>query len=73
MTYVVRTEGGLMTMKISQYLAEDIFSNTKGTFRPYVPADGSAVKTAFEIAEDKVLIAGDTKLYLWEKTLLIPE
>lgn len=74
MTYSVRTEGGLLTSTISNTLAEDIINNVKGTFRPWTPTSGGDTKTVFEIAEGRVLtVDRDAKLYLWAKTLLIPD
>lgn len=74
MTYSVRTESGLLTSTISNILAEDIINNVKGTFRPWTPTSSTGTKTVFEIAEGRVLtVSGDTKLYLWAKTLLIPD
>lgn len=73
MGYDVRDESGLLTLKIGDETAKDIIDNTKGIFRPYTPKDGNGTKTAFELTENKVLIVTDIRIYLWEKTLLIPE
>jgi hypothetical protein len=72
MTYSVRTEAGILFMKISDQVFSAILARNNGEFRPYV--SGNKKTYAYHLKEDTVFTANyDSTVYLWAGTKFIPD
>ena len=73
MGYAIRDENGLLILRIGNADAKAIMDNAPGIFRPWKSRAKDAPKTVFEVTKPMTYTVGEIKIYLWEKTLLIPD
>ena len=73
--YTIRTETGLMVMKMSNRQALGYINSAVGHYRSY-QAKGSVKKvTAFQLDEDAVLDSsnGEFRIFFWAGYIFVPD
>ena len=70
--YAVRDQHGTLIMTIENSDALRMMNNIKGHFRQRTDKR-KITKTVYEISEDITNTIGNTKIYLWAGTVIIPE
>ena len=72
MGYDIRNEAGILVMTVDNRMAQHMINSSKGVFTPYKAA-GCEATTCFELSEAYHINLPHVKVFLWEKTKLIPK